>query len=73
METVTAPASASYEVAVQRQMIDMAHESGRLRGELRVVRITLNAILLRMEGWRADELRGLIERIDIVLAVETGA
>ena len=69
METVTAPASAAYEVAVQRQMIEMAQEAGTLRAELKIVRIRLRAIISPMDegDWRKEELRDLVASIDRAL------
>lgn len=67
MDTVTTPAM-RYEVAAQREMIEMAGRVGALTAELKIIRSTLRAITTcTKEGWRADELRKLADRIDLAL------
>ncbi len=41
MDTVTAPAQASYEVAVQRNMLEMAQKSGDLIAALQEIEVLL--------------------------------
>lgn len=69
MDTLTAPATRSYEVAVQREMLGMAARIGALTAELRLARITLNALLPSLKkGWEKDEIRELVDRIDLALS-----
>ena len=55
MQTETAPASASYEVGVQREMLVMARRYGRLQAAIdhALIQITVYA-LPGLEGWRRD-------------------
>lgn len=68
MQTETAPASASYEVAVQREMNRLARRLGRLQAEvdIAVAKLTVYA-LPALEGWRHDAVAQLLAELKAAL------
>lgn len=61
--------AASYEKAVQAEMVAMARRNGALKGDLAIVRATLAANLEHVEeGWPRGAVAECIQRIDRALA-----
>ena len=57
MQTETAPASASYEVAVQREMLAMARRYGRLQAAIDTALNRLEVYALPgLQGWRRESV-----------------
>lgn len=65
--------STTYEAAVQRRLLEMAEANAALRGELRLVRVTLSAMRhTLLENWQQQEIHDLLARIDRVLKATDG-